>query len=81
MGVRVDLEKSSNVSRLWTRHPEEALTVPNHLEKGKPSSRAKANIWRELEAKALMVIMTSRISMTLTKPVVPPTLFVAFWNT
>jgi hypothetical protein len=51
------------------------------LEKGKPSSRAKANIWRELEAKALMVIITSRIRMTLTNPVVPPTLFVAFWKT
>jgi hypothetical protein len=81
MGVRVDLAKGSNVSRLRTRNAEEALTVPNHLEKGKPSSRANANIWRELEAKALMVIMTSRISVTLTKPVVPPTLFVAFWNT
>jgi hypothetical protein len=57
------------------------LTVPSHLEKGRPSSRANANIWRELEAKALMVIMTSKTRTTLTKPVVPPTLSVAFWKT
>lgn len=57
------------------------LTVPSHLENGRPSSRAKANIWRELEAKALMVIMTRRTRTTLTKPVVPPTLSVAFWKT
>jgi hypothetical protein len=51
------------------------------LENGKPSSRAKANNCRELEAKALIVIMTKRIVTMLTKPVVPPTLFVAFWRT
>jgi hypothetical protein len=56
-------------------------TVPSHLENGRPSSRAKANNCRELEAKALIVIMTKRIMMMLTKPVVPPTLFVAFWRT
>ena len=55
-----------------------ALTVPSHLENGRPSSRANANIWRELEAKALMVIITKRMRTTLTKPVVPPTLSVAF---
>lgn len=58
-----------------------ALTVPSHFENGRPSSRAKANIWRELEARALMVIMTSKTRTTLTKPVVPPTLSVAFWKT
>ena len=57
------------------------LTVPSHLEKGRPSSRANANIWRELDAKALIVIMTRRTRTTLTKPVVPPTLSVAFWKT
>jgi hypothetical protein len=81
MEAWADLVKRSTVSRLWTRHSKKALTVPSHLEKGKPSSRAKANIWRELEARALMVIMTSRIKMTLTNPVVPPMLSVAFWKT
>ena len=56
-------------------------TVPSHLENGSPSSRAKANNCRELEAKALIVIITNRIMTMLTKPVVPPTLFVAFWRT
>lgn len=66
---------------LWAGSANERLTVPSHLEKGKPSSRAKANIWRELDASALMVIITKRTSTMLTKPVVPPTLLVAFWNT
>jgi len=52
--------------------------VPSHLENGNPSSRANANNCRELEARALIVIITSRIKMMLTKPVVPPMLFVAF---
>jgi hypothetical protein len=51
------------------------------LDNGKPSSRAKANICRELEARAVMVIMISRIRTTLTKPVVPPMLPVAFSKT
>lgn len=55
--------------------------MPSHLENGSPSSRAKANNCRELEAKALIVIITNRIMTMLTKPVVPPMLFVAFWRT
>jgi hypothetical protein len=77
----VNLERWQVVSKVRALQSERSLTVPSHLEKGRPSSRAKANIWRELEAKALMVIMTSRIKTTLTKPVVPPTLSVAFWKT
>jgi hypothetical protein len=60
---------------------QDVPTVPSHLENGRPSSRAKANNCRELEAKALIVIMTKSIMIMLTKPVVPPTLFVAFWRT
>jgi hypothetical protein len=77
----IDLKSRPFISRMRKRQLARALTVPSHLEKGRPSSRAKANIWRELEAKALMVIMTSKTRTTLTKPVVPPTLSVAFWKT
>ena len=77
----MNLRIANGVSMVQLFWPEDALTVPSQLEKGKPSSRANANIWRELEAKALMVIMTSKISTTLTKPVVPLTLSVAFWMT
>lgn len=57
------------------------LTAPSQEENGRPLSRANANVCREVDAIALMVIMMRRNKITTVMPVVPPRLPVACLKT
>lgn len=54
------------------------LTAPSHLENGRPLSRAKANVCRDVDASELIVIMVRSTSTTIVRPVVAPMEPVAF---
>lgn len=51
------------------RGPGAKLTAPSQPEKGRPLLRAKAKVWRDVDARALMVMTTSSASTSRLRPV------------
>lgn len=60
---------------------DEGHTAPSQLEKGRPLSRAKANVCRDADAVQLMLIMKNKRRMTTTNMLAPIVFFVASENT
>ena len=72
-GVGGDLEPRVHLSVVSTRRIATGrlrLTLPIHLENGRPLSRAKANVWRAVEALEEMLL---RMTMNSRMPVSAPT--------
>ena len=60
---------------------DEGHTAPSQLEKGRPLSRAKANVCRDADAVELIVIMKNKRRMATTRMLAPVVFFVASENT
>ena len=70
-----------SVLNMPTTATYEELTAPSQAEKGRPLSRAKANVCRDADAMQLIVIMKNKRRMTTTRILAPVTFFVASENT